>query len=123
MHSLLITAGRTKVTVPVEGSGGDSGDGDCDGALQARFRVVVDQQIVEVFTGQTCVVRVCAATTRLAAAHRPLTVRELMASQALFLQLRAAVRRSGRRDGGSGRRLRVRHRSEQSGRSSGIVAT
>eukprot|EP01043_Picozoa_sp_COSAG02_P005235 COSAG02_NODE_141_length_34311_cov_54.733135_5_plen_64_part_00 len=50
MHSLLITAGRTKVTVPVEGSSGCNGNG---APLQAMFRVVVDQQIVEVFTGQT----------------------------------------------------------------------
>ena len=49
MHSLLITAGRTKVNIPVEGSGVSRNSG----ALQATWRVVIDQQIVEVFTGQT----------------------------------------------------------------------
>ena len=47
MHTLQITAGRTKITLPVEGRGGSLG------TLQATLRVVVDQQIVEVFTGQT----------------------------------------------------------------------
>ena len=48
MHSLTVTAGRGKITIPVDGSGGAQG-----GTLRATMRVVIDKQIVEVFTGQT----------------------------------------------------------------------
>ena len=47
MHSLQVSAGRGGVTIPVDGSGGQGS------TLQASLRVVIDQQIVEVFTGQT----------------------------------------------------------------------